>query len=378
MTIKSRINFLLKIFGRILTISTILFIVSYYIFIYTNLPVILEISLANGVGLVDFSILVLFAGIILTNIERVLLSFKRLLLTTEFTGLDYILITALFWNIAWSTIPFGKVNWAYFPNVIRFLQILIYITTLMSISRIVCYIFTKNSFPDKKEINNLDILVDDPINDEKEDELNRKEIVNNINIVLDNNCQSNSFVIAITGQWGSGKTSVLNLVKNKLDKKRYITINFSPWFVSVGDLQTYELILNRYFKALEDAICREIYTSKLRTDIGKYIRLISPSIKSSPLSLDFIVDQIQPDVQELKELIGKSLSKISKKIIVFIDDLDRMNSQEIIYVLKLIRLCFDFNNVTYILCFDKIYLENQLEKEFKSDARNYLEKNNSN
>src|SRR5690606_965528 len=59
--------------------------------------------------------------------------------------------------------------------------------------------------------------------------------------------------------------------------------------------------------------------------------------------------------------INKLLKKLDKKVIVFIDDFDRLQANEIMEVLKLIRNTAGFDNFTYIVTFDKEYLTKSLD-----------------
>ncbi|HBA44735.1 TPA: hypothetical protein DEG21_03345 [Patescibacteria group bacterium] len=50
--------------------------------------------------------------------------------------------------------------------------------------------------------------------------------------------------------------------------------------------------------------------------------------------------------------MNNSLKKINKKIIIVIDDLDRISSDKLRSVFKIINLCKDFYNTNFILCYD--------------------------
>ena len=65
---------------------------------------------------------------------------------------------------------------------------------------------------------------DDPITDEIEDVLDRKEFVDDLYKQIINYPLSNSFVFGLLGSWGEGKTSVLNLLSNKLYNNKDVIV----------------------------------------------------------------------------------------------------------------------------------------------------------
>lgn len=74
----------------------------------------------------------------------------------------------------------------------------------------------------------------------------------------------------------------------------------------------------------------------------------------------------------LKGKIDNRLKKNSKKIIFIIDDIDRLPKEKISVVMQLVKSIANFNNVIYLLSYDKKIVENALMEEFHSD--HYLDK----
>src|SRR5690606_30716576 len=58
------------------------------------------------------------------------------------------------------------------------------------------------------------------------------------------------------------------------------------------------------------------------------------------------------DLEELKNRIDEFLRQSACKLVVFVDDIDRLDKQEIYALFRLIKLTADFSNTTYILSFD--------------------------
>jgi len=84
---------------------------------------------------------------------------------------------------------------------------------------------------------------------------------------------------------------------------------------------------------------------------------------------------MKKDLGELKQEISQKLKDSDRKVIVVIDDLDRLTPEEISQMFQVIKSIADFPNVVYILAFDKEVVVNALEKE--DNVRNgeeYIEK----
>ena len=77
---------------------------------------------------------------------------------------------------------------------------------------------------------------------------------------------------------------------------------------------------------------------------------------------------------EKKEILNNKLLKYKGKIIVFIDDIDRLNKSEIRLLIQLIKAVCDFPNIIYVLSFDKSIVSSALSDEQSLDGNAYLEK----
>ena len=82
----------------------------------------------------------------------------------------------------------------------------------------------------------------------------------------------------------------------------------------------------------------------------------------------------QKILDELKENISKKLANLPKKVVILIDDTDRLEGNEVFEILRLIRNTADFRNVIYIATYDKEYVTDVLKENKIKDPDNYLEK----
>ena len=83
--------------------------------------------------------------------------------------------------------------------------------------------------------------------DKNDDVLNRNEFANLLAKSIEDYNHEDSLTIGIMGSWGSGKSSLINLIENNLKKEKFIVIRFNPWFFSNQDnlyLQFFKLIIS--------------------------------------------------------------------------------------------------------------------------------------
>ncbi|MCA9385937.1 hypothetical protein KC717_04790, partial [Candidatus Dojkabacteria bacterium] len=82
----------------------------------------------------------------------------------------------------------------------------------------------------------------------------------------------------------------------------------------------------------------------------------------------------QKSITELKREIKEELSNRNKKIIITVDDIDRLNQSEIKQIFRLIRINGDFPNTIYLIAFDRKIVEENLEEQIGVSGKDYLNK----
>ena len=233
----------------------------------------------------------------------------------------------------------------------------------------------------KKTPSAISYFADNPISTASEDLLQRSKFVERIVREIDMIDASQGYVMAVMGQWGSGKTSVLNLVKERLSNSGPMLVEYNPWLLSGVE----ELV---------DGLFREINAKlnkkgvKYRAAIDKIIdygEMLTP-LTSVPVVgawANGVLTPFQvmakhrnlrtPSVVEQKEQVAEALTNIDSPIVVIVDDIDRLDRAEVREIFKLVRLTANFPNVIYLLSFDRIRVENALAED-GVPGRAYLEK----
>lgn len=163
--------------------------------------------------------------------------------------------------------------------------------------------------------------------------------------------------ISINGVWGSGKSSFVNLILKELPDEEYEKIYFYP-----RKCFSANTIQEDFFNLLSSHLKK--YDTSLQRSIKQYVSLLSLSEKTIFGTLNDALSNIFDDTIS-KEKISDVISKINKHVVVFIDDLDRLTSEELSQVFRIIHANADFQNVIYITAFDKEYVDNLLSHNAK-------------
>lgn len=192
-----------------------------------------------------------------------------------------------------------------------------------------------------------------------------KEIVDRL---LKTDITVQSFALGVTGEWGVGKTRFLDELEENIKEHANI-VKFNPWMCSSP-----EQVTNDFFASLRHQLS-PIY-SRLSNPIKEYSRYIgSLAISSHPwASLDFLLSTKQESLFEKKKTLSQKFSKLPNPVVVIIDDIDRLERDEVFEVLRLIRNTADLSNVIYIVAYDKEYVTCVLEEKNIKDSSAYLEK----
>ena len=230
----------------------------------------------------------------------------------------------------------------------------------------------------------------------KEDILGRAPFAQSLADAILRYKEKDSIVIGLFGAWGSGKTSISNMAlecidsvsEKKTDDEKPIIIRFNPW-----NFSDQNQLITQFFRQLSAALNRPDYGAaaknvgeKLKTyakcfEVVKLIPVISPYAELGKNALDATAnaattwaDHKENDLDEIRKELNKLLGEQSHKIIVVIDDIDRLNNMEIRQIFQLVKSLGDFPNTIYLLAFDKTVVINALKKVQEGSGIEYLEK----
>lgn len=224
----------------------------------------------------------------------------------------------------------------------------------------------------KELVLNRHLVKDDPAEDLL---FGFKKFVEQITSVLEDNNTETPFVIAVHGEWGSGKTSLIKAVKKKLDSKiqqgNWKTLEFDAWEYERMDIVTALLhkILDVYgnnAKSLVKSIGSFALDAALRKSIG--------------MSKCEVKEHFQEFTRQIST-IREDLEKITKggRLIVFVDDLDRCNVDNVLDMLEAIKMFLTARGVIFVIAADMEKIERAWQlrynnKEGLEEGRRHIDK----
>lgn len=186
--------------------------------------------------------------------------------------------------------------------------------------------------------------------------------------LLTSDLYKETYAVAITGGWGSGKSLFLNTVKDFLSGQA-VVIDFNPW-----NSQDENHLVKDFFDVLSTELSP--YYSGVAKLMSKYVSLLY-SLRVHVAS-DFVLQHLpiheQEKIETKKQNVANVLKNIQQPIVVTIDDLDRLAGNEIFEVLRIIRNTAKFNNIIYIVTYDKEHVVSQLNQPGLNIEKDYLEK----
>ncbi len=212
------------------------------------------------------------------------------------------------------------------------------------------------------------LFSDEPISRDEEDLVGRKRFAEALKEHIYNLSFVNSFVIALYGRWGEGKTSILNLFKKEVKNDGKILIyEFDPWFF--GDENA---IVGNFYRGLEDLLQENYFIPR---DTKKYLTLYPEILIKGfvGLSFNFHRKESEDRPMEIKKKIEQFVSAMDKRVLVVIDNIDRLQREEVLAVFRLVKLTSQMKNMVFLLSFDPSRVAETI-KDTERDPYDYIEK----
>ena len=209
----------------------------------------------------------------------------------------------------------------------------------------------------------INVGPDRPISVSSEDEFGLFPYVENLvdALVDDKQRISTGVVIGLSGEWGSGKSSALNLVDEKLREKyeQSVIVRFDPWLVSARD-DLIRQFFTEFFSALNEARPQDkSKTDELRELFKEYDTAIDIGIGLLPGSLKKVVADERKkfigegkSLQTIKKNLEEKMQSVDFPIVVLVDEVDRLEDNEVLEIMRLVKSVADFSNVSYLIAFD--------------------------
>lgn len=218
---------------------------------------------------------------------------------------------------------------------------------------------------------------DSPITSYEQDRFERAPFAEKVAGVIKSRTNPDSIVIGIHGPWGDGKSSVLNLIGTSLTGLHGIKVfRYNPWRFS-GE----EQMLRSFIVELARAIDVPIVTEREKRN--QYLQSIADMLPAGPdetkvgfHTLDSteteFVNRVRLD--DLRNRIETTLAQGRQRVVIMIDDIDRLEKDEIYAVFRLVKLTARFDYVVYLLAFDESMVIGALRDRYGDSGQSFLEK----
>lgn len=242
----------------------------------------------------------------------------------------------------------------------------------------------------------LRLLSDKPSTDPAEDRLGYASFARNLAVSITKMVPRDGLVMAVYAPWGSGKTTLLNFIEFYIEQaseqepeEQPVIVRFNPWWFS-GD----ENLARHFFDQLQAVL--DSKEARFGKDVRERLAGFSSAVAEFPLTK--LISDLSPllgaklpaeqfakgmanllkaqpkDVVSLKEALSEALHKQSKKILVIIDDIDRLTAEEVRQLFRVVKAVADFPNIVYLLAFDKRVAVSALSSTQGMKGEQYLEK----
>ena len=253
---------------------------------------------------------------------------------------------------------------------------------------------------------NLSLATDTPIKAREQDFIGRIPFAERLADILKSAAGPESLVIGLYGPWGSGKTSVINLVENALSRKDddgkadVSVVCFEPW-----NYLTAEQLLAQFLKEVGSALDKDVHGrrklfGKLRAKRPEVLNAFAAyseallmtagaaaSLAGAPLAgvavpafgnrlastLRKSADRAG-SVSAKKQRLEEELLKFDGRVVVIIYDIDRLPNDQVRMVFQLVASLAKLPKINYLLSFDEEVVTRALSEVQKCDGAEYLEK----
>ena len=185
--------------------------------------------------------------------------------------------------------------------------------------------------------------------------------------------------IGIQGEWGSGKTSLLNSIYSSLENDKYLQVWINSWEHSLlsSPEETLIKIINEILHEMLKGDISNQRKKQIQTSAANLIKgalRVSATIVGGAAGgkeMDKIVGDdtnsiksLRNNLRELAEEIKIRPTNPYQKIIIYVDDLDRIEPKDAVKILELLKNIFNIPNCVFVLAIDYQVVVKGLEHKF--------------
>jgi len=193
--------------------------------------------------------------------------------------------------------------------------------------------------------------------------------------------------IGVQGEWGSGKTSLLNQIWNKLeesndehvDDENYLQIWVNSWEHSLlcSPEECLLKIVNEIIQALLEADVDKSKKDKVKEGVQSLMKGAlrigsslaagnagAQAVDSIFLSEANTIKELRKQLHSLVEEIKELESNPYQRVVVYVDDLDRIDPEDAVSILELLKNIFNIKDCVFVLAIDYQVVVKGLKEKF--------------
>ena len=243
----------------------------------------------------------------------------------------------------------------------------------------------------KSRSQEIEIPVENPFANDK---LERKQLCNILTDVVSFYGQSGC-VLALGGEWGSGKTTFVKMWRQHLNNREFKTLYFNAWASDYTEDPLIALIAELSELSAGNGTINKIAAGAVRITASVLKSTLKGVLKKATgIDADVISDAIDESIdigkkyldkfeeqkttlEEFKENLRKYIAENAGEnpIVFFVDELDRCNPHYAVAVLERIKHLFEIPNIVFVLAVNKKELSNAIQGYYgssKIDSDEYL------
>ncbi|MBL9181748.1 MAG: hypothetical protein JNN17_06380 [Verrucomicrobiaceae bacterium] len=226
-----------------------------------------------------------------------------------------------------------------------------------------------------------------------DDEFERRAFSSRLARIIMEERGGKPLVVSIVNPWGGGKSTILQYIKDAIaattrdessSVKNCRITSFNLWRYAGEDQ-----LLYRMFESLIQAINRDTplttgqtLLQRLPTWIKRFsivCELLAPGVG---VLLDSVFATISPEefkvrLDEVRNTTREHLAKTGMRVIMLLDDVDRLDPDEILLLFRALKLIADLPNTTFVIAMDEEHVSEVIGKRIGGDSesgRRYIEK----
>lgn len=220
------------------------------------------------------------------------------------------------------------------------------------------------------------------------DEFGRRPFAYRVAEVLTHQPLGDCLVVSVSGEWGSGKSTTLSYVQERLAELPCKVLEFNPWRFPGEERLLFELF-DKLVKAID--VNGNVLTAWQRV-AAVAERAIDPIASAGAFASDFNVPgtggvlksastflrtQLSTSIEKVKEQAIAYLEKEKMRVVVLMDDLDRLETDDLMSLLRIIKLVANLPNTSFVIAMDEDHVARTIGKRIGGGPGNgklYLEK----